>query len=276
MAQYHLLILPNTTRYYFTQVFSVLEHPKNKTAVITLDPKYLLSECPNSQAQFICRISEDGTVLSKQTLLQQVREANPDVLVLDDCFWEEDDGHLLNDMLELQNVLTTLQIINIQQHSSPSSWKNISFAHRIRFPASLVRKATFQSNTYPVSLYENDEALVPRSNTTLLESPSSPDIYKQIFDFYQRLHTIRCLTEMDLFCMFLRQLNERHLNKHLLHLFAETHRYSFYGELLPNRAFSSTFITWYITIINHIVFVLIQTNEPLFREIRDFFTPKTL
>ena len=272
MSQYQVLILPNTTRFYFNQVFSILEHYGRNAVVITLDPQYLLSECPEFNTRFISRINEDGTVLSNTDLLNRVCEVKPHVLVLDDCFWEQDDGLLLNCLLEIQKKLPPFNIVNVVQFSSPMSWKNLLLAHRIRFPISHFQSKMFQLCSYPLTLYENEEDLTPRSNTILLDSPSSPKIYIQIFKLYQLLHNIRCLTEMDIFCMFLRQLNHLRQNKHLLHFFIETRKYSIYGEILPNKELSSKFISEYITVINHIVLNLVQSNEPIFHEILGFFS----
>lgn len=272
MIQYQVFILPNTTRQYFKQIFSVLEHYKSNAVVITTYPEYLLSECCYCENRFICRIKEDGKVISNAEIIQQVLEMNPRMLILDDCFWDNQDTHLLNSLFDLQkNHNQQMSIINVIQHGFPSSWKSLKTAQRIRFPSSLLHTKFIQSNDLSMVLYDNDETLIPRSNTVLTVSPSSPKVYKQAFSFYQLLHKIKCLTEFDIFCMFLRQLNEFRSGKILTHLFVETRKYSFYGVVLQNKELGPMFISDYITVINHIILLLIQDDEPLFLEIYDFF-----
>lgn len=272
MVHYQVVNMPNTTRFMFDQVFSALDHYGKKATVVTLDSKNLLFDCIKLNVQVICRIQENGSVLEDTELLKKINEAKPEMLVLDDCFWNDEDSFLLSAMLRLSETIPDLGIINVQQLSSPKTWKHLKRAQRIYCPVSLFNLEINDREPLPITFYD-EKSLYPKSKTASIPSPVSSVLYKRVFIFYQSFHNIRCLTEMDIFSMFLRQLNEETPDKLLLLLFTETRKYCLYGEVKNNRDLGSTFITEYIRLVNHIIFSIVQTNEPLFQILSDFFTP---
>lgn len=212
------------------------------------------------------------------------------LVVLYDCFFAYN-GKLMADMMEvtqgkenllLVNVLPLISAVNHRPFGTPlwGCLKTGLFqgetAERIDFPEwekeHLHLCSSFSSKT---NLYERTQLLPTFSN----DNPKPftyKELYKKEFHFYRLLQTYLCCSaHIEVFSLFLNELSlelqqvdhDSPLNQTLESWSKLTYRYRFFSIVQRDE---------YIEHIQVHVRKIIQTNIPLFDQIRDFFVSDQL
>lgn len=96
---YTLFLLPDTCLYYPQCVIHSLESQQDAAVVITLDKTYLASQVP--QSHYLERTEGEHDVVPNSYIIDYIQSLQPNLVVLDDCFWDYH-RELLDEVLELQ------------------------------------------------------------------------------------------------------------------------------------------------------------------------------
>lgn len=109
---YTVFLLPNTCLSYPHYVISLMEIHVNSAFVITLDKRFLQSVSSHAFYLERCYGEKGEHVVPVASILEQIQEKKPTLIVLDNCFWD-DTSDLLDELL--QSSLPYFHLINVLQ-----------------------------------------------------------------------------------------------------------------------------------------------------------------
>lgn len=153
---YTLFLLPNTVHNYPEYVISLLDYYKESAFVITLDKRWLYSL--NSDVYYLERTNKENKTVSNFSITKEIRQKQPQLVVLDNCFCDNR-NNLLEDIMTLQKEIP-FQLLNVEQmndvrysekHAEMDEatkiyvpeWKNDRLTNLLRFSESLSPKLEF-------------------------------------------------------------------------------------------------------------------------------------
>lgn len=278
---YDIFLLPDTIYHYSKSVIQTLNLVGESSVAITLDKEYLLTKSPDTVC--IERVQPNGSLLENETLIEHIQQIKPQVVVLDNCFWDNTslNSSLLQSLLQIQ-VNNSFLLINVipcaifnDQHCQPLVKREL--AKRVFFPFCLYHQASWATCcNYTTHFYKNAE--LENDVIRLLQKDSiDADVYRTAFHFFQGIQSLKLRNDMDLFTRFLDKIRLDFPDKHLMNLVLTVHKYFFetteklsckkvpYLSIQGRNRLSER--------LNQPVLKLIMNNRPLFDNLASFFTP---
>lgn len=117
---YSVFLLPNTNLFYPQYVLEMIKNEPS-SMIITLDKKYLFSMYPH--IQFIERTDEE-VLVSNSFIIEQIKNSHPEVVVLDDCFWDSN-SELIDELITL-HFIQKFHLINVLQLTTAKYSRDIA------------------------------------------------------------------------------------------------------------------------------------------------------
>lgn len=128
---YTVFLLPNTCLSYPQYVISLLEMHKNSAFVITLDKRFLQSV--SSHAFYLERCDGEH-VVPVASILEQIQEKKPTLIVLDNCFWD-DTSDLLDELLQSSLPFHLVNVLQLEDAKHTNRTTRLERAEHVLVPS---------------------------------------------------------------------------------------------------------------------------------------------
>lgn len=275
---YKIFVVPNALYFYPKHVINLLNELGSSSVAITMDKGYLSDKCP--EAVYLERIQSTGELENNSQMIESVKKANPQAVVLDNCFWDKTElnSWLLENLFLIQQEIPFLLVnvlpISVFLQKNTQKIVRLDKASHMYYPECKINIAPWSVIFGSSTIYYKNTSLENDVGTHSLSSVDSA-LFKTAFKLYQGIQTLKLRNDLDLFISFLEGLRVKHLNKYLLRFVLTVHKYFFEtaGErhFMKDVSLSATEMNDLFERLNRPVLFLIMNNRDLFDEIVSFF-----
>ena len=275
---YKIFVVPNTLYFYPKHVLNLLNELGSLSVAITMDKEYLLAKCP--ETLYLERIQPTGVIENNSQLIEIVKKAKPQAVVLDNCFWDNSvlNTWLLENLFFLQQEIPFLLVnvlpISVFLQKNTQKIVRLDKASHLYYPECRIDKAPWSVIFGSTTIYYKNTSLENDVGTHSMPSVELT-LFKTAYKLFQGIQTLKLRNDLDLFVSFLEGLRVKHPNKHLLRFVLTVHKYFF--ETAGERQFrkdvslSATEMNDLFERLNRPVLFLIMNNMDLFDDIVSFF-----